>query len=1198
MVRVSRYGLGARVRARAALHRRSYVPGLLSIVVPAYMVDEYLGECLLSLRFQTYSNLEIIVVDDGSPDEVARITRSHVRKDPRVRLVSRPNGGLSAARNTGIEAARGEFLTFVDSDDVVDLDAYAGIIGALQSSGSDFAVSNYNRLDRGRQSPATSWVRAAHVKRRLACTLDEFPDIQVNAVAWSKVYRREFWDAAGLSFPEGVLYEDQPVSAAAFAQARTFDVLPEVSVSWRIRHDGTSISQQSGSTRNLQAQMIASHSSLEALEAAGRTAAAEARALQLLTNNMQFFARHVLDGDEEYWALLREAVSDLVRRVPRDVYVSEVHAQHKVLNELVIGDRHADADAFLEAFGQDVRRFRTVRTEQGVRVELPVPGAKVAEDAYLLSSRQLELSARVIRAQWARKGRLVLEGWAFIRNLDLAEHPPALTMALVDDGGRRVELPLTQWADPRVDVGSQHWYADYRPGGFSATLDVDDVPVGGGSYHFEMGVEAGGIRRTGQIREVSRAGALGVLQTDVSRPGRAHTLQTDEEGRLVLLETTSAPYALTHALTGGVVSLTFKAEEAARVFVTPGRDPDDVVASTTPTQGPDGTWHADVDISPIASALRVPAASAPATRRYLVWVESSRGDATQLMATPETPPPPGLEPGTGRLTPLTLARGRGFDLRIYERSRAAVVTSVELLDDEAALTLTTTGIEPGDYQALLHTANHEVAGTMTPQGDDTFEVRFPLVEDRWGRAGLALPQGKYTLTLRSAAGAAVSPVPSAELLDGLPTDRLLPLLRVLVEIFPGDVPRLALHVKAPLAEDERGTRNQRRLREESRVERADLDAVFFRSLYGEVANCNGLGVHEELLRRGTSLSLCWSVRDRAVSLPAHARPLVQGSKEWHEVISRARYHMVNVHQLEWFVKPENQVMIQTMHGYPFKVMGHEWWQKGGFPSGQVRNYDRRAREWDYFVSPATYATPLLEKAFLSPAGSEAKVLEIGYPRNDALLSADAREVRERVRNDLGIGGDQKVAMYAPTFRDYLSADDNEAQLVDFFDVGTASRLLGDDYVFLIRGHAFNARAQGRLRRNRTVIDVTDHPDINELILASDVAILDYSSLRFDYAVTGKPMIFLVPDLKRYNKARGGVIAFEPTAPGPHVTNTRQVVQQLRDLDGLLAGNARKLERFRKDYVDLEDGHAAARLVDAVFVPRGDAPPSSGHSVER
>ena len=120
------------------------------------------------------------------------------------------------------------------------------------------------------------------------------------------------------------------------------------------------------------------------------------------------------------------------------------------------------------------------------------------------------------------------------------------------------------------------------------------------------------------------------------------------------------------------------------------------------------------------------------------------------------------------------------------------------------------------------------------------------------------------------------------------------------------------------------------------------------------------------------------------------------------------------------------------------------------------------------------------------------------------------------------------------------------------------------------------------------IDVTDYPEVSDLYLAADAAIVDYSSLRFDFGVTGKPMIFHVPDLKRYQDTRGWLFDFEPTAPGPLVDTTDEVVERLRDLDGVRREYAAAYERFRADYLDLEDGRAGERFVDAVIAPRGDA----------
>jgi CDP-glycerol glycerophosphotransferase len=243
------------------------------------------------------------------------------------------------------------------------------------------------------------------------------------------------------------------------------------------------------------------------------------------------------------------------------------------------------------------------------------------------------------------------------------------------------------------------------------------------------------------------------------------------------------------------------------------------------------------------------------------------------------------------------------------------------------------------------------------------------------------------------------------------------------------------------------------------------------------------------------------------------------------------------------------------------------------------------RDWDYVVSPARYATPLLRDAF----GIEGEMLEIGYPRNDVLLDDHVADARARTRAALGIAAHQTAVLYAPTYRDNLSMSEFKSKMVDFLDVEKFSRAVGPDTVLLVRGHAMNARVDKRTARSGNVIDVTDHPEISDLVLASDAAVLDYSSLRFDYALTGKPMIFLVPDLELYqNQARGWLFDYEPTAPGPLLTSTAQVVDAVRNLPAVAAQHATSRSEFRQSYLDLEDGRASARLVDAVMRPRGDA----------
>ena len=118
---------------------------LVSVVVPMYNVERYLRECLESLAHQTMPDLEVVMVDDGSTDSSAAVAAEFARGDRRFHLVRQPNGGLGHARNTGADHARGRFLAFVDSDDIVTPQAYELLTESLRKTGSDFATGNFHR---------------------------------------------------------------------------------------------------------------------------------------------------------------------------------------------------------------------------------------------------------------------------------------------------------------------------------------------------------------------------------------------------------------------------------------------------------------------------------------------------------------------------------------------------------------------------------------------------------------------------------------------------------------------------------------------------------------------------------------------------------------------------------------------------------------------------------------------------------------------------------------------------------------------------------------------------------------------------------------------------------------------------------------------------------------------------------------------
>jgi CDP-glycerol glycerophosphotransferase (TagB/SpsB family) len=241
---------------------------------------------------------------------------------------------------------------------------------------------------------------------------------------------------------------------------------------------------------------------------------------------------------------------------------------------------------------------------------------------------------------------------------------------------------------------------------------------------------------------------------------------------------------------------------------------------------------------------------------------------------------------------------------------------------------------------------------------------------------------------------------------------------------------------------------------------------------------------------------------------------------------------------------------------------------------------RGVETWDLILTP----TPEMTRHYREQYGYTGPVAEHGYPRDDALSAPDADQHRTQARQLLGIRDDQTAVLYAPTWRDDLATRPRRAGMADHLDIPRVAEALGDSHVLLLRGHRFHTPpahhpAPGAAR----VIDVTDHPEINDLILASDVAVLDYSSLRFDVAITGKPMVFLVPDLDDYaGGVRGFLFPFTESAPGPLVRESDEVVEQVRDVAALAERWSAELAAFNATYNPGQDGQAAARVAEQIL----------------
>ncbi|WP_217183462.1 CDP-glycerol glycerophosphotransferase family protein [Streptomyces sp. AC495_CC817] len=465
--------------------------------------------------------------------------------------------------------------------------------------------------------------------------------------------------------------------------------------------------------------------------------------------------------------------------------------------------------------------------------------------------------------------------------------------------------------------------------------------------------------------------------------------------------------------------------------------------------------------------------------------------------------------------------------------------------DESAQMLIISGAGARPTAAELIGPRARVSARLSG-GGKTWKAVFALRASRWGGAELPLPAGRYELRIDGADASGLHVATT-----------MLPGLRIAVE---GSAVSIAAPID-PIYETPEGqsTLEERYVAQSGGTE----NAVFFESFYGRSVGCNPRAIDRALAALAPDVVRYWSVVDLSVAVPEGAIAVVEGSPEWWRARGAARLLVVNDWLRRRFARKPGQRVLQTWHGTPLKRLALH---RPGFDPRRMAAVVKESRRWDVLLAQNTYSERILRKAY---AFFGRRIWVEGYPRNDALVTGDPAAIRSA----LGISADERVLLYAPTWRD------DRKEMVDFIDPETLAR--DADAVVLVRGHS-RTLGEGRDRDGARVIDVTGYPETAQLLLAADALITDYSSVMFDFSVTGKPMYFLVPDLAHYRgQLRGFYFDLESRAPGPLVHTQDELVAALSDADGASA-YASRYAAWRAQFNRRDDGNAAVRVVERIL----------------
>ena len=379
--------------------------------------------------------------------------------------------------------------------------------------------------------------------------------------------------------------------------------------------------------------------------------------------------------------------------------------------------------------------------------------------------------------------------------------------------------------------------------------------------------------------------------------------------------------------------------------------------------------------------------------------------------------------------------------------------------------------------------------------------------------------------------------------------------------------------------------------------KTDDKLICFKSFSGKSYSCSPKAIYEYMLTQDKykDFKFIWVFREpekyKYLENNHNTKVIYNKGKAYYKAMASSKYWIHNYRIADHIFPKEDQIYVQCWHGTPLKRLGYdiETFDNALNTINELRfKYKVDAKKFKYFLSPSKFASEKFISAWnLRAFGKENAIIEQGYPRNDKLFNCTVNDIN-RIKSTLGIEDtDKKIILYAPTWRDNQHDSSIGYTYKTEVDFDYLRDAVGDKCIILFRAHYLVASKFDFKKYKGFVYDVSKYYEINDLYLASDALLTDYSSVFFDYANLKKPMIFYMYDFDAYkNEIRDFYIDVEEL-PGPVITdrNQEELVGELKAIennDAYFKKYGKKYTEFNNKYNYLDDGYAAKRVIEEIL----------------
>ena len=1140
----------------------------VSVIIPVYNVHEFLEECIDSVLAQTLNdmeltdgyerNLQIILVDDGSTDSSPQIAKRYAMEHENIEYVYEENQGLGHARNYGCEFAVGDYIIFLDSDDIVPPNAYEWMYAAAVKNGSDMTIGNVWRF-KSAGALMSNIHQVAFNGIKDVTHITESPELFYDTTAWNKLIKRSFWDKHDFKFPEGILYEDIPVTIPMHFLANSVSLVHENCYLWRIREGlSKSITQTTAETKNLQDRLFVMGEVDRFFNENVRDESLHhVKNMKWLKNDLMIFINKLRSVNGEESRELMNGMQDYIRDNIDQGDFDYLNEFDSLKYKYLMSD---DFDRLVELLNFQYDTLKVTKVYQkNSHVMFDCDERLFGKSPFCIDRYVREANHfKYIQGVNFTINNLEIRGFSVIPGVDIKSFKDRQYSFYLVNSKSRKKMPLKH---EDTDTGNIKSFDipygrafSYNASGYRIIIPYDDLD---GNPDFE-----------GENRIMASFTQEDITYNFFAGSAKSEVLAvTDMMANIHGDSYFRIKYTMKEEVIVEVLPLKHKYEKidmedagirihspqfAGDLFVYYPSDSinDEVMI---PFEYDNSTYRVELSLLSDLKGRIVYEDKSPAIYKSkdLVTLHSDYGHCI-IDATKDYYMDICRYKNTTEISDVS-RKGGVFEItaKLFSSYNVRDLKSAALyfknpVNQKKYTVSKGRFTSEGDIIFRLDLSDRKVTGDLYQATHDMF-VEYEYEDSTFSTGIYLLKDFEETYSKASYE----------------------------YKVQRRQMGRFCVEAiqKWAIYEDTPG----KRLRHSKLTYRAFMKLpilrkrIVFESMWGTKYSCNPRYLYEYIDKNHPDWECVWVLEDEHVPVNGNAIRTRRLSVPYFYYMATSKYFVNNVNFHDHYAKRPGQVEIQTMHGTPLKTLGLD--VAADFPTKKMENdFIRKCGRWDYLTVQSDFVANITERCFRF----KRKFLKFGYPRTDILYTKNNPSDIAKIKEKMGLPKDKKVILYAPTWR--LK---NRFDLM--IDLESFKKSLCDEYVLILRLHHFSAPGWKQPPEDDFIYDLTNYDSIEELYLVSDILVTDYSSVMFDFAILDRPMFLFTYDMEEYrDKLRGMYFDIEEMAPGPIVYSSKELEDAIINIERTENETKALRKRFQEKFVPFECSNSSERIFDEVM----------------